>query len=81
MMGDVVALAPRQQIVLDAAANEIVEHLVRCHLLAAGKSDQFLQVVDVEIADAPMPNLARPNQRVERIEVSFSGTAPRQCSR
>jgi hypothetical protein len=35
---------------------------------SARKADEFVHVGDVEIADAPVPDLARAEQRLERIE-------------
>src|ERR1700722_4822921 len=59
---------PRQQIVLDATAGEVVEHLIGRDRVAATKLDELLHVVDVEIADAPAADLAGGDQRLERVD-------------
>lgn len=54
MIGMPLFSAPGQQVVLDAAAGQVIEHLVRLHRVAAGSLDQFLHIRKVEITDAPV---------------------------
>lgn len=50
--------APGQQVEFDAAAGEIIEHLIGRDVAAVRNGRQFLHVVDVEIGDAPGTDLA-----------------------
>jgi len=72
--------APGQQVALDAAAREVVEQLVRGERLAAGQGDQFRAVVAVEVADAPVADLAGAPQRLEALQrlLQRPGAAPVQ---
>src|SRR5437660_4204004 len=45
---------PRQQIVFDTAADEVVEHLVGCYLTPTGEIDKVLHLVNIKVADAPI---------------------------
>jgi hypothetical protein len=65
---DLLLAAPGQQIELDAAPREVVEHLVGRHRSAAGEPHQLDHVIQVEIADAPVPDLAGALQREECLE-------------
>jgi hypothetical protein len=58
----------RQQRRLDAAARQVVEHLVRRWRAARGGRVEIHHVADVEIADAPMADLPGAGERVERLE-------------
>src|SRR5688572_2583370 len=62
--GDAVPLAPGDHRVLDGALPQMVEHLVAGDA-AAGDALRFLEVGDVEIADAPRQDLAGALQLVE----------------
>ena len=50
---DAVLLAPRDHRVLDGALLQMIEHLVAGDLALAGDRQQFVEIVGVEIADAP----------------------------
>src|SRR3974390_3803335 len=50
--------APGHQVELDAAALEIVEHLVGHGAVAVGRLPQFANIGNIEIADAPVDDLA-----------------------
>ena len=51
--GDTVLLAPRDHRVLDRALLQMIEHLVAGDLALARDIEQFVEIVSVEIADAP----------------------------
>ena len=57
-----------QQVVLDAAPREVIEHLVGRGGAAAGKRRQLRHVGDVEIAHAPVADLAGLLQAGERLD-------------
>ena len=73
--------APGEQVVLRAAAGEVVEHLVGLHPRAARKRDKLVEVWGVEVADAPVADLPAGTSSSNPATVSASGTRPRQCSR
>ena len=87
--------APRQQVVLDAAAADMVQHLVAGALRAARQPHQFLHVAGVEVRHTPVADLPRGPQRLEclhclgqrmaatpvqQIEVDPVGTQPLQTA-
>ena len=57
---------PGQQVVLRAAAGEVVEDLVGRTARPTG-GDQLLHVVGIQVADAPVPDLARGTQTLHRL--------------
>ena len=65
---DVSVTAPGHKIVLDAAPCEVIEYLVGRNFRAAGEPPKLDHVYHVEIADAPIPNLAGIDQRGEGVE-------------
>src|SRR5437879_3447809 len=69
--GDAAALAPWQELELDAATLEIVEHLIGRNVRAVEQVDQLLHVADIEIADAPVSDLASTHQTFEGIDGLF----------
>ena len=73
-------VAERQQVVLDASAQEVVEDLVRSQpgTAACRQAGELFHVVDVEVADSPMANLAVALELLKASSVSSSGTPPRQ---
>src|SRR5207302_5871795 len=50
---DAVALAPRDHAMLDRAFLQMIEHLIAGDLAPARDREQFVEIVGVEIADAP----------------------------
>ncbi|MCY1507879.1 hypothetical protein D9M68_421680 [compost metagenome] len=62
---DATLLTPGQKVEFDAAAREVVEHLVDRDVLSVRHRKQFLHVVDVEIRHAPGADLAGLFQRLE----------------
>jgi len=77
-----VLTAQRQQVKLDAASGQVVEHLVAGARLSAATRprQQIDHVVDIEIADAPVTNLALLHQGLERADrlVQRRGIPPMQ---
>ena len=65
---DAVLLAPRDHRMLDRAFLQMIEHLVAGDPAFAGDRLQFIEIVAVEIADAPASDLsgARPVPRTPR---------------
>ena len=55
--GDTVLLAPRDHRVLDGAFLQMIEHLVTGDLALARDIEQFVEIVAIEIADAPRTDL------------------------
>ena len=51
--GDAMLLAPRDHGVLDRAFLQMIEHLVAGDLALARHRVQIIEIVDIEIADAP----------------------------
>jgi hypothetical protein len=76
-----VLLQPRHEREARAALAQRVVDLVRRAALAAAHAHQLGHVVDVEVADAPVADLARDAQRLEGVDRRLQGTLPRQCSR
>src|ERR1700674_3131519 len=76
--GNLARGAPRHQVVLDAAPRQVVEHLVRADALAPRDREELLQVADVEVGDAPAPDLSRAHQLLQRGDgfLEQHGTAP-----
>ena len=58
---------PRQQVPLNAPPREIVQDLVG-HASAATGGDELDHIVGIEIADAPVTDLARTLQRHHRLD-------------
>ncbi len=56
---------PRQQIELRSAPRDVVQDLVRHARIAAGHREEVFHVVGIEVADAPVTDLARATQRLE----------------
>ena len=54
--------------IFDAAAGEIVEHLIGGDIAAAGHGEQFFHVVGIEVGDAPGADLAGCLQRFEGLD-------------
>jgi len=65
---DVRAGAKGQQVELDAAAREVVEHLVGTHPLAPRHARELLDILHVEVGDTPERDLSRGHQRLERLD-------------
>ena len=57
--------APGQKLEFDAAPSEVVEDLIGGAGVAALQREQLLHVVDIEIADAEIADLAVGEQRLE----------------
>jgi hypothetical protein len=68
MTGTPPLLAPGEQIVFRAAAAEIVEDLVRRAVPAIGYPPELFHVRRVEVAHAPVADVAGPAQRLEGID-------------
>src|SRR5258706_9905397 len=68
---DVSVMAPRHQIVLDAAPGQVIENLVGRYLRAAIEFPKLDHVYHVEIADAPVANFACIDQRGKGVERFF----------
>src|SRR5207253_8568712 len=49
---------PGEQVILDTAAGEVVENLIRGYVCSARQVNEFLHIGDVEIAYAPVANFA-----------------------
>ena len=64
--GNAVLLAPRDHRVLDRAFLQMIEHLVAGDLALARDRQQFVEIVGVEIADAPGADFSGSDQFVER---------------
>src|SRR5579859_3603899 len=62
---DLVARAPWQDRVLDAALVEVIEHLIAGDLAGSGDRQRLVELADVEVTDAPAPNLAVAHQSIE----------------
>ena len=79
---DAVLLAPRNHRMLDRAFLQMIEHLVAGDLAFACNVQQFVEIVGVEIADAPAADFAgsRPVPRTRR-RFRTADTMPRQCKR
>src|SRR5215208_4334155 len=54
---------PWNEALFDAAARQVVEHLIGCDRLAARKHDELFHVVGIEIADAPAAYFSGLDQR------------------
>ena len=80
--GDALLLAPWDHRVLDRAFLQMIEHLVAGDLALARDRQQLVEIVGVEIADAPGADLSRTRSvpRTPR-PCPSSGYEPRQCSR
>src|SRR5450432_340124 len=63
---DAVPLAPRDQRVFDGPLLQMIKYLIAGDAALTGYIKQFVEVVHVEIADAPGADLAGANQFVER---------------
>src|SRR3569833_2153369 len=63
--GDAMPLAPGNDGVLDRAFFQVIEHLIARDLPLAGHSEQFIEIVAVEIADTPGADLACALQLLE----------------
>ena len=79
--GDAMPLAPRDHRVLDRAFLQMIEHLVAGDLALARDIEQFVEIVGVEIADAPGADLSAATSSSKAATVSASGYEPRQCRR
>ena len=64
--GDAMSLAPRDHRMLDRALLQMIEHLIAGDLALARDREQFVEIVGIEIADAPGADLAGGDQLVER---------------
>ena len=76
---DAVLLAPRNHRVLDRAFLQMIEHLVAGDPALARDREQFVEIVGIEIADAPgadfsgarpVPRTPRPSPRADRSRAS-----------
>jgi hypothetical protein len=56
---------PRDQLEFRAAPRDVVEHLVGRAVLSTGHLEQFLHVLDVEVAHAPVADLPRAPKLLE----------------
>src|SRR6185369_7621183 len=65
---DALLSAPRQQVVLDAAARGVVEHLVGGEPVAAGEAAQLLEIRHVEVRHTPALDLAALDEAFERLD-------------
>ena len=79
---DAMLLAPRDHRVLDRALLQMIEHLIAGDLALAGDGEHFVEIVGVEIADAPAIGFCRRcTSSSNAATVSASGYEPRQCNR
>ena len=76
-----ILLAPGDDLVLDRPFLEIVEDLVARDVAWTGDMKRLIEIWNVEVADAPCEDLARPDELLEARERLLSGMPPRQCSR
>jgi len=60
--------APGQEVELDAALREVVEHLVGGATFAARHREQLFHVGHVEVRDAPAADAALRHERLERLD-------------
>ena len=63
--GDAMRLAPGNDAVLDAAFLQVVEHLIAGDAAGSGDAFRLVEVVRVEIADAPRADLAGAHEILE----------------
>ncbi len=61
-----VLLAPRNHRMLDRALLQMIEHLIAGDLALAGNLEHLVEIVGVEIADAPETDLSLADQLLER---------------
>ena len=66
---------------LDGALLQMIEHLVAGDLALAGNRQHLVEIVGIEIADAPMRILPALTSSSNAATVSGSGYDPRQCKR
>ena len=78
---DAVLLAPRDHRMLDRALLQMIEHLVAGDLALAGNLQHLVEIIGVEIADAPGADFAGATSCSKAATVSASGYEPRQCRR
>ena len=72
---------PGHEIIFDAAAGQIVEHLIGGAVFPAGQGGEFPHRVGVEIRHAPGADFTGGAQFLEASTVPASGWRLRQCSR
>jgi hypothetical protein len=72
--------APRDHRVLDRAFLQMIKHLVACDLALARDTQDLVEVVGVEIADAPCADFSVGKELFERRD-RFGKRIPRQCRR
>src|SRR5580692_1959084 len=58
--------APRKYGVFDRTLLQVIENLIARWMSGAGNRGHFVQILDVEIADAPGANFALRGERLER---------------
>src|SRR4029078_12278050 len=71
--GNAVLLAPRDHGVLDRAFLQVVEHLIASDVALARDIEQLVEIISVEIADAPGADFSGSNQFVERRDCLLHG--------
>src|SRR5262245_34796263 len=68
---DLALTTPWQQVMLDTAAREVVQHLIRLASRAFRNRHQFFHIRNVEVADAPVPDPAGSNKLFKTIHRLF----------